>query len=1066
MAMVVEGFGSRNLRGAARGRNRLTRMTRSVRLRAGLIGVSVLAGLIVVALLTASDSSREAAPPAPEGGEEAQLPIPGEGGSGEADRGEEQSPGAEDLEHEAYPRKSVSTRRVLEAQRDFERLPETRKLRAVGSVSALTASWRSFGPASVPKPPEQSYASPATVSGRVTSLALDPDCRRGDCRLWIAAAGGGIWRTSDALSDEVHWVPTSDGLTAQVTGALVVDPNDKRADTLYAGTGESTGESGVGLFRSTNGGESWELVPGSRAVTRDRATGAVAVKPGEPRTIYIGTAEAGRGGSRGGGTEVTPGAPPLDVYRSTDGGETFTRLNALPRKTSGVRSLAFDPADNTTVYAGTRGNGLWRSSPKEDGTSDWKQVFAPPEVDARSRTDFALVRDGSETRAYALFGTKNKARLYRATVSVPAARLSNRSENSGWKNLSSPDPGDPGYGSFNICGGQCHYDLAVATRPDTPDTVWLGGNTQFGELAIKDEEEAEEEGQEPIKGAAGASNGRAVVRSTDAGVHWSDMTSGGDDPPTTIKGKTALLNGTHPDVQAIALSPNDPDVAFIASDGGVVRTASRIVDVSDFCKTNELSPDFRARCRDWLDAVPETVKNLNPGLSTLQFNALSVAPDGSGKLIGGTQDNGTLASSGFQAWQGFAQGDGGDSGFDPLDPRIRWHTYFNATPSVNLDADDPSSKWRDVSGPLSKSGEESEFYPPFVVDPRAARTAFIGMESVWRTRDLGVGWQPLGKKLTSDAWGNLAGENVSVVARNVADTGTVWAATETGRVFVTRQGDAADPALVNFRRVDRAPLPERFPSAIVTDPADPLRAFVTFSGYGANTPFEPGHVFELRFEPSEGAVAIKDLSANLGDVPLRNVAYDPVTRDLFVATDFGVARRARGADGWVDVEQGMPFVATYGLTLDARARRLYAATFGRGVYALDLPGNAFNAPTPVPAGTSVGARANLAIRVSPLRGRLRVTSAGDASFLVGPFEKPASGSVRLVAESPRRLLLGRGRFSAAAGQSTRVRIRLRRRARRLLESESGVRATLEISAQSTSGSAGHLVRRVKLEPAR
>src|SRR5262249_62312772 len=98
--------------------------------------------------------------------------------------------------------------------------------------------------------------------------------------------------------------------------------------TLYAGTGEPNGsadsEAGVGLYKSINGGQSWSLVPGSLAVSKDRSIGAVAVDPRNARHLLIGTAVARHGSSSvNGGRYTPPGAPVIGLYESMDGGATF-----------------------------------------------------------------------------------------------------------------------------------------------------------------------------------------------------------------------------------------------------------------------------------------------------------------------------------------------------------------------------------------------------------------------------------------------------------------------------------------------------------------------------------------------------------------------------------------------------------------------------------------------------------------------------------------------------------------------------------------------------------------------
>jgi hypothetical protein len=98
-------------------------------------------------------------------------------------------------------------------------------------------------------------------------------------------------------------------------------------------------------------------------------------------------------------------------------------------------------------------------------------------------------------------------------------------------------------------------------------------------------------------------------------------------------------------------------------------------------------------------------------------------------------------------------------------------------------------------------------------------------------------------------------------------------------------------------------------------------------------------VFEVRFHPATGTASWTDISSNLGDQPITDVAFDDQTGDLYVSTDFSVLRLEHGTGTWVDAAAGLPPVATYGLTIDTSnaGRVLYAATHGRGAWSVALP---------------------------------------------------------------------------------------------------------------------------------
>src|SRR5207302_1661853 len=254
------------------------------------------------------------------------------------------------------------------------------------------------------------------------------------CRLWVGTAGGGVWRTDDALAATPTWTWLTGVLALNSVGALVADPNDSSGNTLYVGTGEgnrcSSGcESGVGIYKTTNGGNSWTKLPDacvnnttySCANSGDaflgRGINQIVVDPTKPQHLFVGSALAVRGLSHtvGVGTTETqrfePGANPVGVYESTDGGNTFTEVwNGNNPNSFGVTDVGLDPQDPTTVYASAFDQGVWRRSPSLDGTSSptaFKQVFAPQFATGAGvdRTMFALTVKDTKTRIYLTDGT-------------------------------------------------------------------------------------------------------------------------------------------------------------------------------------------------------------------------------------------------------------------------------------------------------------------------------------------------------------------------------------------------------------------------------------------------------------------------------------------------------------------------------------------------------------------------------------------------------------------------------------------------------------------------------------
>lgn len=180
---------------------------------------------------------------------------------------------------------------------------------------------------------------------------------------------------------------------------------------------------------------------------------------------------------------------------------------------------------------------------------------------------------------------------------------------------------------------------------------------------------------------------------------------------------------------------------------------------------------------------------------------------------------------------------------------------------------------------------------------------------------------------------------MTAVERTKADTSTAWAATTTGRVFVSKNADADPASAVTWTRIDddATSTPNRFVSSIYVDPTNGNHAWISYSGYGVNTPTTRGHLFEVTYNPGTSTATWTDRSYDWGDLPANDVALDGVTGNVYAASDFGVSILPAGTATWVRAGSGMPNVEIAGLTILPESRILYAASHGLSAWRLTLP---------------------------------------------------------------------------------------------------------------------------------
>jgi hypothetical protein len=870
----------------------------------------------------------------------------------------------------AYPAADVPSEATLNAIASFKQLKARGVSAPLASTNTLSAlgEWQLIGPSSAVDPAILTFSGAQFItSGRITALALAPTCTTTQCRIYVAAAGGGVWRTDTGLDTTPTWTFLSDSFGTNAIGSLLLDPNDATGNTIYAGTGEPNAsgdsEAGVGVYKSTDGGNTWALVLDSGKFFQ-RSIGQMAIDNAGNLLVPIASGVRGVSSVTSGASSSGATGHPLisrGLYRCN--GTTCTQIFVAPAPTRGSTTVKVDPTHAGIIYVNAFGGnaagpgvsgGIWRSV--NNGTS-FTQIFAPRDATVNTFNS-ALERDefdvttlpSGATRMYVGAGAGGEA------FNPPSPQATFWRSDDVSSAVVAPFASFGGAQVVDYCTGQCWYDNYVVTPAGNPDIVYLGGSFVYAELN-------------------GVSNARGVLLSQNAGVTWTDQTrdatTGAPATGSCCNSTAVAGNSIHPDQHALVVNPNNPLQFFEGSDGGIVRSAGTLGDISSQCTDRGLTGDALTFCQGLLSAVPSELFSLNTGLSTLQFQSVSVASDNANHVQGGTQDNGTWDNnngSSSLTWPQIIYGDGGQSGFSATNSALRFNTFTGQANDANFQNGDPA-KWVIISAPIISSPEGAYFYPPIIADPNPANagTIFQGSFSVWRTQDWGGNQAFLetncpefttsaaqpgcgdfvrigsgsARDLTSKIWGDRTGGAIAWLQRTQQNTGTLWAATGTGRVFVSDNADFAAPNGVVWTRLEKKHTidPPRAISAIYVDSINAHHAWISYNGYNVNTPATPGHVFEVNWNGTgNGAGATwTDISYDLPDFPITALVRDDVTGDLYAGSDFTVMRLPAGSTSWQIAGSGLPMVEVPGLTIVPSARVLHAATHGRSVWSLALP---------------------------------------------------------------------------------------------------------------------------------
>jgi hypothetical protein len=997
----------------------------------------------------------------------------------------------------AYPALEISPAIAANAQSTFEGIAA--KDAKAGDPRSKGHKWEQYGPTENATEPGVLAFSGATnnTASRTTALAIDPDCGKDGCRVWIGASGGGVWRTDDVLAGDPVWKQLKpEQLDQNSVGVLTLDPTDKTNKTIYLGTGEpnrcSSGcEAGVGIYKSTNGGNKWQklaavcvsnatyaCVTAGQNAFLGRGIRAIVIDPNDANHIFVGSAQAVRGLSHvignGGTTRLEPAANEPGLYESHDGGATFTEVwdGAKPDVIAGapgsfgITDVGLDPLDSSVVYAAGFDAGLWRRDAGAAATA-FSKIFAAQFNQGLGidRLMFDTTVKSGHTRMYLTEGTQPATNAINDPLAANFWRVDNANQPAatllssqgaactppdpathafpatynGWQCLTSQTAGNPYFPTTAFCTQQCWYDQNVYTPAGLPDTVYVIGSMSYGEQPCN---------TNGVGCGNGRSNGRAVIYSNTAGDPdaassmrtFTDLTMDStiNHPPWCAfapyfdNGCENAPNGIHPDEHVIGVNPANPTQIFEGSDGGMIRTSGQFADVSSQCDSQfrnggaplpSTSGSYTA-CKRLLSRVPTLVEHIDRKYSsTLQFINVAINPSSTCEVMGGTQDNGTWSNNDGcdnKTWHQVVYGDGGNAGYDATNGAWRFNEFTSGFSDSNFRNGDPE-KWVITSAPVVNSGEGPAFYWPQISDPNpvpGSHPIFSGAKHVWRTWAFGAGhagnvpqdktpdiagyeancpefvvsgaqqgcgdYRPLGGPycdglastttipscinqpgdLTGTVYGtDRGGGSISWISRDAADHGTIWVATSAGRIFVTHNGDAADPATTTWHRIDSSTSggsPTRFPSGIYVDPDDTGHAWISYSGYNAVTPSTPGHVFDVHENgtaPGSGTFTNLNVESgtsafptptNDGDLPVSDVVRDDSSNTLYVGTDFGVLRGDDDGTGGWHVTAGMPRYEVMHLEIQPSSRVatcaagkkckpvLYAATHSQGIWRMKL----------------------------------------------------------------------------------------------------------------------------------
>lgn len=652
-------------------------------------------------------------------------------------------------------------------------------------------------------------AGPKNIGGRMTSMVVHPQDAE---RIWVGAAGGGIWSSQDGGRT---WTPLWHSEPTLNVGALCIDPANP--DVLYCGTGEANlsadSHPGVGVYRSLDGGTTWHLLASAQTQDVPRRIGRIAVDPFDSNHILLGGVGHRSQDSRG-------------LFVTTDGGLSWARVSAMIPSPYQCHEVVFHPQTQGTIYitidAVGFDNGIWRTT---DSGQTWTHLTSGlPSSPGVARTSLAIA-------------TSKPSVIYAQTAAHNGSvRGVFRTANGGntWTDIS---------GNHFRLERQMTYNNAISVDPDNADVVLCGGVD--------------------------------LHRTKNGGQTWKKITDW-----STQRGNS---NYAHADQHALCHPASESGLVYAMNDGGM--------DVSLDGGTN------------W--------ENRSDGLATNMFYDVAVAESNADVYGGGMQDNGTWLTLDGQPGS-FIETTGGDGGFCAIDPSDELH-LFTSSQFMRVNRFRRTDGWAQNIGP-NETGDRP--WMAFIaIDPDRPKRVFVASQRIWRSTNDGNTWQ--------DLTGSLDGSFVTCIEVSRADTDTVYVGTENGGIFKSDDGGGSwsgniASSVLPFRTITRLRTP--------ADNADVV--YATLANFGNR------HLFRS----TNGGETWQDVDNGLlPDAPHHGIAIPSDDAEtIYVAGDAGVFVSQDAAATWRNLTSNLPTVMVIDLILQETTNALFAATYGRSIWRLDL----------------------------------------------------------------------------------------------------------------------------------
>jgi hypothetical protein len=643
-----------------------------------------------------------------------------------------------------------------------------------------------------------SFQGPENLGGRTRSIAYDVRFD-GTTNQVILAGGvsGGLFKSTD---NGATWVRKSPLNQLFSVTTIAQDPRPGFQDTWYYGTGEAIGNSAGDVGASYMGNGVYKSTDNGETWTRLANSNTTAIETFNARQDFISKVIVDADG-------IVYMAALDGIYRSADGGSSWTLVlhsGCGCISTSYVTDIVCTATSPSRLYASFAGitsgasttntPGVWTSTTGLSG--GWTKIAGATAATTHANWD----ANGSYRRVVLALAPSNQNILYAlyddgdVYPNIEAELYRWDQSLSTWTDLSANLPDETGGSSGNDpFATQTGYDLVVAVKPDDANVVFIGGTN--------------------------------IYRSTDGFTSTTNYTRIGGYVNANSYG---LYTNSHPDIHSIVFQPGNPSIMLCGNDGGIQRTSNNL-----------------AGTVAWTD--------ISNGYRTYQYYHVALDPrSGNNKVLGGAQDNGTtrnIGSSGVN-FERVLSGDGVSVGLSDL---ISGNTYEYGGSQLG-------SITRRNS--LSGLGLGTNIRPSTAVDNGLFVTLFKldndNTQNIYYASDSSLYRNTSASTATTGNWTQMTGVETGIVdglpngktqltalattrgTYNPA-TASIFMGTNDGKLFRLDDPANAAAATAPVNITGAGFTAGAYVSSIAVNPRNDDTVLVTFSNYGVNSVFWTGN---------------------------------------------------------------------------------------------------------------------------------------------------------------------------------------------------------------------------------